>query len=95
VIRAGPASEVAASRLNPQGLRTALIERELVGWRAAGSQRRSSQGCDGGDSPNAVVEPEREDQDLVGPEAQRAIEADRVAVVAADHQVELRYAALS
>jgi len=31
VIGAGPAGEVAASRLNKQGLRTALVERELIG----------------------------------------------------------------
>ena len=35
VIGAGPAGEVAASRLNGQGLRTALIERELVGGECA------------------------------------------------------------
>jgi dihydrolipoamide dehydrogenase len=35
VIGAGPAGEVAASRLNEQGLRTALIERELVGGECA------------------------------------------------------------
>ena len=35
VIGAGPAGEVAASRLNQQGLRTALIERELVGGECA------------------------------------------------------------
>jgi dihydrolipoamide dehydrogenase len=35
VIGAGPAGEVAASRLNSQGLRTALIERELVGGECA------------------------------------------------------------
>ena len=35
VIGAGPAGEVAASRLNDQGLRTALIERELVGGECA------------------------------------------------------------
>jgi pyruvate/2-oxoglutarate dehydrogenase complex dihydrolipoamide dehydrogenase (E3) component len=35
VIGAGPAGEVAASRLNTQGLRTALIERELVGGECA------------------------------------------------------------
>ena len=35
VLGAGPAGEVAASRLNGQGLRTALIERELVGGECA------------------------------------------------------------
>jgi pyruvate/2-oxoglutarate dehydrogenase complex dihydrolipoamide dehydrogenase (E3) component len=35
VIGAGPAGEVAASQLNTQGLRTALIERELVGGECA------------------------------------------------------------
>jgi pyruvate/2-oxoglutarate dehydrogenase complex dihydrolipoamide dehydrogenase (E3) component len=35
VIGAGPAGEVAASRLNSQGLHTALIERELVGGECA------------------------------------------------------------
>jgi pyruvate/2-oxoglutarate dehydrogenase complex dihydrolipoamide dehydrogenase (E3) component len=35
VIGAGPAGEVAASRLNTQGLRTALVERELVGGECA------------------------------------------------------------
>jgi pyruvate/2-oxoglutarate dehydrogenase complex dihydrolipoamide dehydrogenase (E3) component len=35
VLGAGPAGEVAASRLNDQGLRTALIERELVGGECA------------------------------------------------------------
>jgi dihydrolipoamide dehydrogenase len=35
VIGAGPAGEAAASRLNDQGLRTALIERELVGGECA------------------------------------------------------------
>jgi dihydrolipoamide dehydrogenase len=35
VIGAGPAGEAAASRLNKQGLRTALIERELVGGECA------------------------------------------------------------
>jgi dihydrolipoamide dehydrogenase len=35
VIGAGPAGEVAATRLNGQGLRTALIERELVGGECA------------------------------------------------------------
>jgi dihydrolipoamide dehydrogenase len=35
VIGAGPAGETAASRLNDQGLRTALIERELVGGECA------------------------------------------------------------
>ena len=35
VIGAGPPGEVAASRLNEQGLRTALIERELVGGECA------------------------------------------------------------
>jgi len=35
VIGAGPAGEVAASRLTKQGLRTALIERELVGGECA------------------------------------------------------------
>ncbi|HET9123425.1 MAG TPA: NAD(P)/FAD-dependent oxidoreductase [Solirubrobacteraceae bacterium] len=35
VIGAGPAGEVAASRLHAQGLRTALIERELVGGECA------------------------------------------------------------
>jgi pyruvate/2-oxoglutarate dehydrogenase complex dihydrolipoamide dehydrogenase (E3) component len=35
VIGAGPAGEVAASRLNTLGLRTALIERELVGGECA------------------------------------------------------------
>ena len=35
VIGAGPAGEVAASRLNGQGLRTALIERQLVGGECA------------------------------------------------------------
>ncbi|MGH2843496.1 MAG: dihydrolipoyl dehydrogenase family protein [Solirubrobacteraceae bacterium] len=35
VIGAGPAGEVAASRLSTQGLRTALIERELVGGECA------------------------------------------------------------
>ncbi len=35
VIGVGPAGEVAASRLNTQGLRTALIERELVGGECA------------------------------------------------------------
>jgi pyruvate/2-oxoglutarate dehydrogenase complex dihydrolipoamide dehydrogenase (E3) component len=35
VIGAGPAGEVAASRLNEQGLHTALIERELVGGECA------------------------------------------------------------
>jgi len=35
VIGAGPAGEVAASRLNSQGLRTALVERELVGGECA------------------------------------------------------------
>jgi dihydrolipoamide dehydrogenase len=35
VVGAGPAGEVAASRLNDQGLRTALIERELVGGECA------------------------------------------------------------
>ena len=35
VIGAGPAGEVAASRLNAQGLRTALVERELVGGECA------------------------------------------------------------
>jgi pyruvate/2-oxoglutarate dehydrogenase complex dihydrolipoamide dehydrogenase (E3) component len=35
VIGAGPAGEVAASRLNTHGLRTALVERELVGGECA------------------------------------------------------------
>jgi dihydrolipoamide dehydrogenase len=35
VLGAGPAGEVAASRLSEQGLRTALIERELVGGECA------------------------------------------------------------
>ncbi len=35
VIGAGPAGEVAASRLNAQGLRVALVERELVGGECA------------------------------------------------------------
>jgi dihydrolipoamide dehydrogenase len=35
VIGAGPAGEVAASRLSGQGLRTALVERELVGGECA------------------------------------------------------------
>jgi len=35
VIGAGPAGEVAVSRLNKQGLRVALIERELVGGECA------------------------------------------------------------
>jgi pyruvate/2-oxoglutarate dehydrogenase complex dihydrolipoamide dehydrogenase (E3) component len=35
VIGAGPAGEVAATRLNGQGLRTALVERELVGGECA------------------------------------------------------------
>jgi pyruvate/2-oxoglutarate dehydrogenase complex dihydrolipoamide dehydrogenase (E3) component len=35
VIGAGPAGEVATSRLSQQGLRTALVERELVGGECA------------------------------------------------------------
>jgi pyruvate/2-oxoglutarate dehydrogenase complex dihydrolipoamide dehydrogenase (E3) component len=35
VIGAGPAGEVAAGRLNAQGLRTALVERELIGGECA------------------------------------------------------------
>lgn len=35
VIGAGPAGEVAASRLHDQGLRTALVERELIGGECA------------------------------------------------------------
>src|SRR5258708_39461775 len=35
VIGAGPAGEAAASRLHGQGLRTALVERELVGGKCA------------------------------------------------------------
>lgn len=35
MIGAGPAGEVAVSRLNQQGLRVALIERELVGGECA------------------------------------------------------------
>jgi pyruvate/2-oxoglutarate dehydrogenase complex dihydrolipoamide dehydrogenase (E3) component len=35
VIGAGPAGEVATSRLSRQGLKTALVERELVGGECA------------------------------------------------------------
>lgn len=35
VIEPGPAGEVAASRPSQQGLRTALVERELVGGECA------------------------------------------------------------
>jgi len=35
VLGAGPAGESAASRLHAQGLRTALVERELVGGECA------------------------------------------------------------